>query len=198
MIATLRARMFDHVNRMSLADFDRWRPGEFMSRFSTDLGLMTDAVSISLPQMVQVTVTFLAALIWMVSIDWLLAVVLLACTPVVSIVDRQFQPAGDDPYAQGARAHCGSGFEPRRGAGKSARRESVPARELRARSFRRSERRVLRRADEGHAAQPDAVAGDRHDRLARDHRDRRDGACARSARAASRRRKPSRSSARWR
>jgi len=90
MIATLRARMFDHVNRMALADFDRWRPGEFMSRFSNDLGLMTDAVSISLPQMVQVTVTFVAALIWMVSIDWLLAVVLLACTPVVSIVIGKF------------------------------------------------------------------------------------------------------------
>jgi ATP-binding cassette, subfamily B, bacterial MsbA len=90
MIAHLRARMFDHVNRMSLADFDRWRPGEFMSRFSNDLGLMTDAVSISLPQMVQVTVTFVAALIWMVSIDWLLAIVLLAVTPVVSIVIGRF------------------------------------------------------------------------------------------------------------
>jgi subfamily B ATP-binding cassette protein MsbA len=90
MIATLRARMFDHVNRMALADFDRWRPGEFMSRFSNDLGLMTDAVSISLPQMVQVTVTFVAALTWMVSIDWLLALVLLACTPVVSIVIGRF------------------------------------------------------------------------------------------------------------
>jgi subfamily B ATP-binding cassette protein MsbA len=90
MIATLRARMFDHVNRMSLADFDRWRPGEFMSRFSNDLGLLTDAVSISLPQMVQVTVTFVAALTWMVSIDWLLAIVLLACTPVVSIVIGRF------------------------------------------------------------------------------------------------------------
>jgi len=90
MIATLRARMFDHVNRMSLADFDRWRPGEFMSRFSNDLGLMTDAVSISLPQMVQVTVTFIAALTWMVSSDWLLAIVLLACTPVVSVVIGRF------------------------------------------------------------------------------------------------------------
>ena len=78
MIATLRARMFDHVNRMTLADFDQWRPGEFMSRFSSDLSLMTDAVSISLPQMVQVTVTFFAALIYMISIDWLLAIVLLA------------------------------------------------------------------------------------------------------------------------
>jgi subfamily B ATP-binding cassette protein MsbA len=90
MIASLRARMFDHVNRMSLADYDRWRPGEFMSRFSTDLGLMIDAVSISLPQMVQVTVTFVAAVSWMVSLDWVLAVVLLACTPIVSIVIGRF------------------------------------------------------------------------------------------------------------
>jgi ATP-binding cassette, subfamily B, bacterial MsbA len=90
MIASVRARLFDHVNRMPLADFDRWRPGEFISRFSNDLALMTDAVSISLPQMVQVTVTFVAALIWMVRIDWLLAVVLLACTPVVSTVIGRF------------------------------------------------------------------------------------------------------------
>jgi subfamily B ATP-binding cassette protein MsbA len=90
MIATLRARMFDHVNRMSLADFDRWRPGEFISRFSSDLGLMTDAVSISLPQMVQVSVQFISALVYMVSVDWLLAIVLLACTPVVSTVIGRF------------------------------------------------------------------------------------------------------------
>ncbi len=90
MIASLRARMFDHVNRMSLADYDRWRPGEFMSRFSIDLGLMIDAVSISLPQMVQVTVTFVAAVTWMVSLDWVLAIVLLACTPIVSIVIGRF------------------------------------------------------------------------------------------------------------
>ncbi len=90
MIATLRARMFDHVNRMALADFDRWRPGEFMSRFSNDLALMTDAVSISLPQMIQVTVTFVAAVIWMFRLDWLLAIVLLACTPIVSLVIGRF------------------------------------------------------------------------------------------------------------
>ena len=90
MIATLRARLFDHVNRLSLAEFDRWRPGEFMSRFSNDLALMTDAVSISLPQMIQVTVTFVAAVIWMFRLDWLLAIVLLACTPVVSLVIGRF------------------------------------------------------------------------------------------------------------
>jgi subfamily B ATP-binding cassette protein MsbA len=90
MIATLRARLFDHVNRLPLAEFDRWRPGDFMSRFSNDLALMTDAVSISLPQMIQVTVTFIAAVIWMFRLDWLLALVLLGCTPVVSFVIGKF------------------------------------------------------------------------------------------------------------
>jgi subfamily B ATP-binding cassette protein MsbA len=90
MIATLRGRLFDHVNRLPLAEFDRWRPGEFMARFSNDLWLMTDAVSISLPQMIQVTVTFVAAVIWMFKLDWLLAIVLLACTPVVSLVIGRF------------------------------------------------------------------------------------------------------------
>src|SRR5207253_2335907 len=47
MIATFRSRLFDRVNRLSLLDFDRWRPGEFLARFSSDLALMTDAVSIS-------------------------------------------------------------------------------------------------------------------------------------------------------
>jgi subfamily B ATP-binding cassette protein MsbA len=51
---------------------------------------MTDAVSISLPQMIQVTVTFIAAVIWMFKLDWLLALVLLACTPVVSLVIGRF------------------------------------------------------------------------------------------------------------
>jgi subfamily B ATP-binding cassette protein MsbA len=90
MIATVRARLFDHVNRLPLDEFDRWRPGEFMSRFSNDLALMTDAVSISLPQMIQVMVTFVAAVIWMFRLDWLLAIVLLACTPVVSLVIGRF------------------------------------------------------------------------------------------------------------
>ena len=90
LIATFRARLFDRVNRMPLLEFDKWRPGEFISRFSNDLALMTDAVSISLPQMIQVTVTFICALIYMVTLDWLLAGVLLLCAPFVSIVIGRF------------------------------------------------------------------------------------------------------------
>ena len=90
MIASFRGRLFDRVNRMPLLEFDKWRPGEFLSRFSSDLGLMTDAVSISLPQGVQVTVQFLSALVYMFASDWLLAIVLLTCAPFVSLAIGRF------------------------------------------------------------------------------------------------------------
>src|SRR5271154_1915465 len=73
-----------------MLDFDKWRPGEFIARFSSDLALMTDAVSISLPQMVQVTVTFIASLVTMFLVDWVLALVLLLCAPFVSIIIGRF------------------------------------------------------------------------------------------------------------
>ena len=90
MVATFRARMFDRIARMPLRDFDRWRPGELQSRMTADLGLMTDAISISLPQFVQTTVTFAAALIYMLWLDWFLAVVLFVAAPVVAFVVGKF------------------------------------------------------------------------------------------------------------
>ena len=90
MVATFRARMFDRIARMPLAEFDRWRPGEMQARMTADLGLMTDAISISLPQFVQTTVTFVAALVYMVHLDWFLSVVLFAAAPLVAFVVGKF------------------------------------------------------------------------------------------------------------
>lgn len=90
MIASFRKRLFDRINRMPLLEFDRWRPGELISRASSDLGLMTEAISISVPQGVQVTVQFVCALLYMFVSDWLLAVVLLTCAPFVSLAIGRF------------------------------------------------------------------------------------------------------------
>ena len=90
MVATFRARMFSRIARMPLPDFDRWRPGELQSRMSNDLALMTDAISISLPQFIQVTVTFVGALVYMLWLDWFLAVVLFVAAPVIAFVVNKF------------------------------------------------------------------------------------------------------------
>jgi subfamily B ATP-binding cassette protein MsbA len=90
LIAALRVRLFGRVLRLPLGDFDTWRPGEFLARFTNDLALMTDAVSISLPQMVQTLVTFVGALVYMIYTDWLLTLFLLVFAPAVNFAVATF------------------------------------------------------------------------------------------------------------
>ncbi len=91
LIANLRVRLFERVLRLPLGEFDRWRPGELVARFSSDLQIMTDAVSISLPQMIVAIVTFVSSLAYLIYLDWLLTLVLLIVAPLVSVIVSRFQ-----------------------------------------------------------------------------------------------------------
>ena len=84
LIADLRVRLFARVMNLPLGEFDRWRPGELLARFTNDLQLMTDAVSISLPQLVQTMVTFVGAFAYMLYQDWLLTLLLILFAPLVN------------------------------------------------------------------------------------------------------------------
>ncbi len=90
LIASLRVRLFERTLRMPMQDFDTWRPGEFIARFNTDLMLMTDALSISLPQFFVTLVTLCASVAYMLYIDWLLALFLFVFAPVVNLVVAAF------------------------------------------------------------------------------------------------------------
>ena len=91
LIARLRIRLFERLLNMPLGEFDKWRPGEFIARFSVDLALMTDAVSVSLPQLVVALVTFVSSFATMVYLDWLLTLTLLVVAPLVSYAVSRFQ-----------------------------------------------------------------------------------------------------------
>jgi ATP-binding cassette, subfamily B, bacterial MsbA len=91
LISRLRVRLFERLLNLPLAEFDRWRPGELMSRFSTDLAMMTDAVSVSLPQLVVAVVTFVSSLSVMVYLDWRLTLMLIIVAPIITLVVSQFQ-----------------------------------------------------------------------------------------------------------
>ncbi len=90
LIANLRVRLFDRTMRMPLSEFDRWRPGEFIARFNNDLTLMTDALSVSLPQFFVTLVTLFASLAYMLKLDWLLSLFLFLFAPVVNLVVAGF------------------------------------------------------------------------------------------------------------
>jgi subfamily B ATP-binding cassette protein MsbA len=91
LIARLRVRVFSRLLHLPLAEFDKWRPGELISRFGTDMQMMTDAVTISLPQLITTSVTFVSSFAYMLWLDWLLTCSLLVIAPLVSLAVSRFQ-----------------------------------------------------------------------------------------------------------
>ena len=91
LIAQMRARLFERILRLPLGEFAKWRPGDLIARFNSDLQIMTDAVSISLPQLITNTVTFVSSFVLMVYMDWLLTCSLIVVAPIISIAVSRFQ-----------------------------------------------------------------------------------------------------------
>ncbi len=90
-LARLRQELYERLLRMPVQVFDRWRPGELIARFNSDLQVMSDAVSVSLPQLINALLTFLGSFIAMVYIDWLLTLVLVLMAPPMSFAVSRFQ-----------------------------------------------------------------------------------------------------------
>jgi len=91
LIATMRARLFERILRLPLGEFAKWRPGDLIARFNSDLQIMTDSVSISLPQLITNTVTFASSFVVMLWMDWLLTCSLIVVAPIISIAVSRFQ-----------------------------------------------------------------------------------------------------------
>jgi ATP-binding cassette, subfamily B, bacterial MsbA len=91
LVARLRVRLFDRLLNLPLGEFDKWRPGELIARFSTDLQIMIDAVSVSVPQLVVALATFVSSFATMVYLDWLLTLSLVIVAPIVSLAVSNFQ-----------------------------------------------------------------------------------------------------------
>jgi subfamily B ATP-binding cassette protein MsbA len=90
LVTDLRTRLLERVLRMPPLDYDAWRPGELLARSTNDLSLMGEAVSVTLPQFVQVVVTFIGSLAFMAYTDIFLTVVLLVIAPVISLAVARF------------------------------------------------------------------------------------------------------------
>lgn len=90
-LAKLRQGLYDRLLRLPIESFDRWRPGELIARFNSDLQVMSDAVSVSLPQLINALLTFLSSFIFMLWIDWLLTLVLVVIAPIMSLAVTRFQ-----------------------------------------------------------------------------------------------------------
>jgi ATP-binding cassette subfamily B protein len=77
----LRAAVYRHLQRLSLAFFTRTRTGEVQSRIANDIGGVQNVVTSTATSIVSNTTTVLATVIAMVALDWRLAAFSLALLP---------------------------------------------------------------------------------------------------------------------
>ena len=77
----LRAAVYKHLQRMSLAFFTRTRTGEVQSRIANDIGGVQNVVTSTATSIVSNVTTVLATITAMVLLDWRLAVFSLALLP---------------------------------------------------------------------------------------------------------------------
>jgi ATP-binding cassette subfamily B protein len=77
----LRAAVYEHLQRMSLAFFTRTRTGEVQSRIANDIGGVDNVVTSTATSIVQNVTTVAATVVAMFLLDWRLAVFSLFLTP---------------------------------------------------------------------------------------------------------------------
>ena len=84
----LRAAVYRHLQRLSLAFFTRTRTGEVQSRIANDIGGVQSVVTNTATSIVSNVTTVLASLVAMVLLDWRLALFSLAITPLFIAMAR--------------------------------------------------------------------------------------------------------------
>ena len=87
----LRNKMFDHLQELSLAYFDRTAVGWIMSRLTSDTERVAQLVTWGLLDVTWGVMNILTAIYFMLIINWRLAMLVLAIIPVLIVVATQFK-----------------------------------------------------------------------------------------------------------
>jgi ABC-type multidrug transport system fused ATPase/permease subunit len=99
-LADLRNRLFDHLQRLSLGFFERNRAGVIISRLTNDVEAIDQLVTDGVTSLVQNTLTLLGTAILLFVLDWRLALATLVVIPFMSIASAIFRKRSARAYSQ--------------------------------------------------------------------------------------------------
>lgn len=97
-LRSLRIRLFDHIQRQSLAFFDRNQAGVLVSRMTADIESMSELVQWGLLQFVSATLLITFALIVLLVMSWQLTLLALLVVPFIVVASIRFQRSSNDAY----------------------------------------------------------------------------------------------------
>jgi len=83
MVAQMRVTMFKRLQKLDYAYFINSSTGEIISLFTNDLGLIQQAVSVSVPDVLIESINLMAIILIMIYFDWQLALVTFATLPFI-------------------------------------------------------------------------------------------------------------------
>ncbi len=98
-LADLRNRLFDHLQRLSLGFFERTRAGVIISRLTNDVEAIDQLVTDGVTSLVQNTLTLIGTAILLFILDWRLALATLLVIPFMSIATAIFRSRSAHAYA---------------------------------------------------------------------------------------------------
>ena len=85
----LRAAVFRHLQRLSLAFFTRTRTGEVQSRIANDIGGVDNVLTSTATSVMSTITTVVATVVAMFLISWQLAVIALGLMPIFVLITRK-------------------------------------------------------------------------------------------------------------
>lgn len=97
-LRALRVRVFDHIQKQSLAFFDRNKSGVLVARMTADIESMGELVQWGLLQFVSAILLVFFALILSFVMSWQLTLVGLLVMPLIIVASRKFQRDSNAAY----------------------------------------------------------------------------------------------------
>src|SRR5256714_5526639 len=98
-LADLRNRLFDHLQRLSLGFYERTRAGVIISRLTNDVEAIDQLVTDGVTSLVQNTLTLVGTAVILFILDWRLALATCAVVPLISIATAIFRTRSARAYA---------------------------------------------------------------------------------------------------
>src|SRR5438034_5251025 len=98
-LADLRNRLFEHLQKLSLGFYERNRAGVIISRLTNDVEAIDQLVTDGVTSLVQNTLTLIGTAIILFVLDWRLALATCAVIPLMSIATAVFRKRSARAYA---------------------------------------------------------------------------------------------------
>ncbi len=90
-LRVLRLRLFAHIQRQSMAFYDRNKAGVLVARMTADIESMSDLVQWGLLQFVSAAIVVTFSLIVLLLLSWQLTLIALLVVPVIALASFKFQ-----------------------------------------------------------------------------------------------------------